>query len=707
MWVDLQIGVLGEIRVEVDGVDVTPRAPKERSLFALLAINHDRVVAVDRLIDELWTGLGPDRGRRVLQVRIGEIRRLLARVGCASLLESVTPGYRLRMASDALDADRFALLLEHGRALAAAHDTLGAATCLREALGLWRGEALADARGSASLEAEALRLTDSRLGAIEDRIAAELADGCHQRLVPELNALVHEHPWRERLWEHRVVALYRSGRQTEALRACAEIRGRLTEELGVEPGPVLRGLEADVLAQRDTLDCVATLASRRVVPDPLSLLDATDGRRADAPANAEPTPPVQYVRGADGVHIAFQVLGSGPQDIVVVPGFVSELDNWWEAWSGRLLRRLASFSRVIVFDKRGMGLSDRPPNVEVDHWVEDIRTVLDAVGSERPAVLGVSAGGAVAILFAATHPLRTGPLILYGASPCVLTDDTDPYPSTVTAERFEHFVKNLEAGWGTGTAITYFCPSVADDPEIRAQFGQYERRSASPGAASAYLRALALIDVRPALSHIRAPTLVLHAQRDIPTPIEVARWTTAHIDGARLIELDTADHLIWFSEAIDTITDEVQQFVLGARLVAASTRALTTVAAVRTRAGAMTDFPEVRAAVARFGGRNVGQADTELLLAFDGPASAVRCAAAIVCALRRAGVPASAGVHSGEGIVVNGSAVAGEVVSTAQWAAALAGTSEIVVSSNVRDLARGSSLKFDEADLHGLRRLLD
>ena len=426
---DVRVGVLGEIRLEIDGVDLTPRAPKVRALLALLAVSRARVVAVDRLIDELWPDLSPDRGRRVVQVRISEIRKLLAFAGCASLLESVAFGYRLRIESDALDADHFELLVGHGRARGAAHDTLGAATFLREALGLWRGEALADARGtSVTLETEASRLTECRLGAIEDRIAAELSDGCHQRLVPELNVLVVEHPWRERLWEHHVLALYRTGRQADALRACAEIRRRLTGELGVEPGLALRNLEADVLAHSSTLDCSPTDASRRVVSDPFG----SNAKSADSSVVAEPTPPVHYAKGADGVHIAYQVLGTGPRDIIVVPGYVSELDNWWEAWSGRLLRRLASFSRVIVFDKRGMGLSDRPPNVDVEQWVDDIKTVLDAVGSERPAVLGVSAGGAVAILFAATHPSRTGPLILYGASPRLVTDGTDTYPSTLT-----------------------------------------------------------------------------------------------------------------------------------------------------------------------------------------------------------------------------------------------------------------------------------
>ena len=551
-----------------------------------------------------------------------------------------------------------------------------------------------------TLETEALRLTDCRLGAIEDRIAAELSDGCHQRLVPELNALVVEHPWRERLWEHRVLALYRTGRQADALRACAEIRRRLAGELGVEPGFALRNLEADVLVHSSTLDCSPTDASRRVVSDPFG----SNATSTYTSVVAEPTPPVHYAKAADGVHIAYQVLGTGPRDIIVVPGYVSELDNWWEAWSGRLLRRLASFSRVIVFDKRGMGLSDRPPNVDVEQWVDDIKTVLDAVGSERPAVFGVSAGGAVAILFAATHPSRTGPLILYGASPRLLTDGTDTYPSTLTSTQFEAFVEDLEAGWGSGKAISVFCPSVAGDCEIRSHFGQYERRSASPGAASAYLRTFGRIDVRLALGHIRVPTLVLHPRRDSLAPIEVARYTAAHIDGAVLVELDTADHLIWFSEAVDKITAEVENFLLDAIAPPVANRKLTTIAAVQTGEGAVSLLTGARSIVERFRGRIVGQAETELVLAFDGPARAVRCASAVVLALDDAGVDGRAGVHSGEGVIV-GPDRDGDAVTTAKWAAGLAGSNEVLVSQAVRDLVMGSSLEFTDEGATGLFRL--
>ena len=186
------------------------------------------------------------------------------------------------------------------------------------------------------------------------------------------------------------------------------VRRVLREEVGVEPGRELRDLEAAVLSH-DARRWTGTHARRA--------LGASSPTRARRPAFRGEPPPVQYVKGSDGISLAYQVAGDGPSDLIIVPGYISELDNWWEAWAGRLVRRLASFSRLILFDKRGVGLADRPERITIQDWVEDTRTVLDAVGSERPAVLGMSGGGAVAMLFAATYPERTGPLITYGASP--------------------------------------------------------------------------------------------------------------------------------------------------------------------------------------------------------------------------------------------------------------------------------------------------
>lgn len=674
----VDVALLGELRVVVDGVDVTPRSPKGRAVVASLAVRANQVVAADRLVDELWPGLAPDQGRRVLQVRVAEIRKQFGIVvGGSSLVESVAPGYRLNLPPGALDIDRFTQLVEQA-ASCADDDALGASTLLRHALGLWRAEALADVQASTVLEIEAARLDEQRLAAIEGRISAELADGCHHRLIPELDAMVAAHPLRERFWQQRILALYRSGRQAEALRASAAIRRHLRDELGVEPGPALRALETDVLDQHPDLDWTAnTPSSRRTIADPFE----PDARFVP--------PPVRYVKTSDGVSLAYQVVGDGPLDLVIVPGYISELDNWWEAWTGRLLRRLASFARLVVFDKRGMGLSDRPAHISVDDWVEDVRTVIDAVGMRRPAVLGVSAGGAIAMLFAAMYPDRTGPLVLYAATPRALADGPD-YPGTQTRQQFETGAAQLEADWGSGRSLVRFCPSVGDDPELCAQFGQYERRSASPGAANAYIRTLVTIDVRAALPLIAAPTLVLHPAHEQMIPIAVARYTAAHIPGAKLVELDTADHLIWFSEAVDAITDNIESFLAEAVAVDAGTAFTTVVTLDRPGTKSATPPPE------QYGGRLIEDGAQHAVASFGGPVRAVRYAVAAIAELGAG----RAGVHSGA-CTTTGETVEGPAISISGRLAGAAGMGEVLVSKDARDLVGGSSISFDD----GGRRL--
>jgi hypothetical protein len=252
-----------------------------------------------------------------------------------------------------------------------------------------------------SLEAEAARLNEARLGAMEDRIDADLACGRHQEVVSELDGLVVAHPLRERLCVQWILAMYRCGREAEVLRACASIRRRLVDELGVEPGPALRAVERAGLEQRPELEwpAVRDVGRRSRLPAVPEFglvrgrIDEGDRRSAAG----EVRPRVQYARTEDGVSIAYQVVGEGPIDLIIVPGYVSHLDTWREAWSGRLVRRLASFSRLILFDKRGMGLSHRPLQIDVENWVQDTRVVLDAVGWEQAAILGVTAGGLIAI----------------------------------------------------------------------------------------------------------------------------------------------------------------------------------------------------------------------------------------------------------------------------------------------------------------------
>jgi DNA-binding SARP family transcriptional activator/pimeloyl-ACP methyl ester carboxylesterase len=717
--VKVAVRVLGPLQVVINGVDVTPPAPKERALLALLVIKHGRVVGADRLMEELWPSLAADRARRVLQVRVAAVRKLLGAADAAPLLELVSPGYRLALADHDIDEHRFFELVEQARGEAGAGDSAGAATTLREALALWRGEPLADVQACMSLEAEAARLGEARLGAMEDRIEADLACGRHRAVACELDALVVTNPLRERLWAQRILALYRCGRHAEALRACALIRDRLVDELGVEPGPALRALEVAVLEQRPELEWSPPPGGPRPDRRPAAATATSAGARFDAapvllPA-PEPIPKIRYARTHDGVNLAYQVVGDGPLDLIIVPGYVSHLDTWWEAWSGRLVRRLASFSRVILFDKRGMGLSDRPPHIDVEQWMEDTRVVLDAVGSEQATVLGVTAGGLIAILFAATYPDRTRALVLYGSFARQLYD-TDDYPIGLHPEDVDAHVRYTEARWGSGVGLRLYCPSVSDDPVAREQYGRYQRASASPGAASAYLRALAQIDVRHALPMVQAPTLVLHANRDRVISVDQARYLAERIPDATLIELNSADHLIWFSDALDVMTDEIQDFLIGALPNREIRRVLATVLFVddfdrgRRSPGrrrllqeqSPSSRPKSSQLIERFRGHAVRHGDNGILATFDGPARAIRCAYALVGDLRSAGHDARAGLHSGE-CDAAGEEISGVAVQIARGVADLADPGEVLVSQTVRDLVFGSAITFRGPHSHVLR----
>ena len=293
---EVVFSVLGPLSAVIDGIDVTPGPQKERGLLAMLVINHGRVVSADRLMDELWPDLPADRARHVLQVRVAAVRKMLNTANAGSLLELVRPGYQLAVEADDIDEQRFFTLLERARGQSNAADPAGAATSLREALDLWRGEPLADVQLCTSLEAASARLDEARLGAIEDRIDADLACGCHHAVAAELEGLVVSHPLRERLWVQRALALYRCGREAEALRSCTSFRRRLADELGVEPGPTLRALESALLEHRPDLDwppaaeasnesllSVADVAARR----------SEGGVRPSQPDRSEPSGPVR------------------------------------------------------------------------------------------------------------------------------------------------------------------------------------------------------------------------------------------------------------------------------------------------------------------------------------------------------------------------------------------------------------------------------
>ena len=428
-------------------------------------------------------------------------------------------------------------------------------------------------------------------------------------------------------------------------------------------------------------------------------------------------PETRYARSGD-VNIAYQVVGEGPLDLVFVMGWVSHLDYFWEEPSfARFLLRLASFSRLILFDKRGTGLSDRVSLNELptlEQRMDDVRAVMDAVGSERAALMGVSEGGPLCALFAATYPERTAALVMLGAyARRVWAPD---YAFGATREHYDAFLEDVGSNWGGPVGLEARAPSLVDDERFRDWWATYLRMSASPGAAFALTKMNAEVDVRHVLPTISAPTLVVHRTGDRSLPVEGARFMAEKIPGARLCELPGDDHLPFVGDQ-DEILDEVEEFLTGVRRGPEPDRVLATVlftdvVGSTERAAELGDqrwqlllaqhHALVRHELDRWRGREIDTSGDGFLATFDGPARAIRCACAIRDSVRGLGLEIRAGLHTGE-IQLVGDDVAGIAVHLGARVAALAGGSEVLVSSTVKDLVAGSGIEFEERGEHELK----
>jgi pimeloyl-ACP methyl ester carboxylesterase len=426
-------------------------------------------------------------------------------------------------------------------------------------------------------------------------------------------------------------------------------------------------------------------------------------------------PETKYARSGD-VHIAYQVVGDGPIDLVYVPGWTSHVEYQWELpATARAFHRMSSFSRLILFDKRGTGLSDRVPEVNLptlEQRMDDVRAVMDAVGSERAALFGASEGGPMCMLFAATYPERTAALILYGSFP-VRTWSPD-YPWAMTAEQQATFEEMVRADWGKGADSAIRIPSA--DERFAQQFATLCRLSASPGAALALLRMNFEIDVRAILSTLRVPTLILHRAHDMRVDVRNSHYLARHIAGAKYVELPGVDHYMWLG-GDDPVTDEIEEFLTGQRNTVEVDRVLATVlftdiVGSTERLAELGDRrwrellddhnAAVRRELTRFRGREVHTTGDGFLATFDGPARAARCAVAITQAARPLGVEVRAGVHTGE-IELMGDDVGGIAVHTGARVAAEAGPGEVLVSSTVKDLVAGSGIAFEDRGVRVLK----
>ena len=428
-------------------------------------------------------------------------------------------------------------------------------------------------------------------------------------------------------------------------------------------------------------------------------------------------PETRYVKSGD-VHIAYQVLGDGPLDMVFVPGFVSNIEAVWTSPPrARFLQGLASFCRLILFDKRGTGMSDRTSQIfTLEQRMEDVHAVMDAAGSQRAALFGFSEGGPMSVLFAASYPQRTTALVFYGSY--AKRSWAPDYPHGWTAEQWQALLSRFERGWGTpeGFALDLWAPSVAQDEQAAKATAAYLRAAASPGAAIAVMTMNREIDVRDVLPSIQAPTLILHRVGERVIHVENARYMARRIPGAKLVELPGIDHMPWVGD-FEPIVQETAQFLTGARHAAESERVLATVQFTdivqsTERAAALGDrkwrellesFQAlVRESLAQWRGREIDTAGDGFLAAFDGPARAIRCAAAIRERARGHGIEIRAGVHTGECEVI-GEKLGGIAVHIGARVAGKAEPGEIVVSQTVKDLVAGSGLSFAERGAHTLK----
>jgi class 3 adenylate cyclase len=426
-------------------------------------------------------------------------------------------------------------------------------------------------------------------------------------------------------------------------------------------------------------------------------------------------PETRYAKSGD-LNIAYQVVGEGPFDLVYVPGWISNIELMWEEPAhAHLLRRLASFSRLILFDKRGTGMSDavsvdRLPTLE--QRMDDVRVVMDAAGSDQAAVFGSSEGGLMSVLFAATYPERTRALVAHAIyAKRIWSAD---YPWAPTPEERAAEIASLEREWAGEMDISNLAPSA--DEAFKRRAVAYLRRSASPGAAVALMRMNTQIDVRDVLPTIRVPTLVLHRVDDRDVNVEEARWIATQIPGAKYVELPGDEHIIWAGQ-VDGLIDEVEDFLTGTRPVHGGDRVLATVlftdiVGSTERAADLGDrrwsqvleqhHAIVRKELERFRGREVDTAGDGFLATFDGPARAIRCAYAVRDAVRSLRLEIRAGLHTGECEVV-GDDVRGIAVHTGARVAGAAAPGEVLVSSTVRDLVAGSGVAFEERGEHELK----
>jgi DNA-binding SARP family transcriptional activator/pimeloyl-ACP methyl ester carboxylesterase len=645
-----QLSLLGGFVIAGGGTPGATFTRKARAMLAYLALQPGHPQSREKLAALLWGGNGEAQARTSLRQALAAIRRALP---------IVTEGDAI-----GLDLDGIELDVARFEALAAGAEP----DALEQAMALYRGDLLDGFSVKEEpfedwLRVERERLRALAVGALEKLIAHGAAHDDPANAVKAAIRLLSLEPLREDMHRALMQAYAAQGRFNLALKQYEICRAALAQELGLQPDPETRALYDSLRGRRTASTSAAEsvfLLSRHV---PV--------RR----------PRTHYVKSA-GCNIAYQVTGDGPIDLIYVPGWVSNLDYAWaNPRFAHVLDRLGAFARLIRFDKRGTGLSDRGhAYATLEQRMQDVRAVLDATGSARPVVFGSSEGGNMCMLFAASYPERTAALVLNGAYARGLW--AEDYRWARTRDEVEEELAAVERNWGEPADLKNAAPSLLNDPLEREWFAANARNSASPADAIAAWRWSTEIDMRDILPSIRVPTLILQRNRDRWVKVEEGRYLAEHIAGARYIELDGDDHVIWGQDP-DTLVDCIRDYVATLRPVEASEHVLMTVLAIAA--------PEPTDDVQRAEGILTGRNGDTWLAVFRGPTQAIQCAKAIRA---KAGSAFRAAVHIGE-CERRGDAFGGPILDATARLIEHAGRGEIVVSRTVRDILTGAGLALE------------
>jgi len=663
------------------GAAVPSFSRKARAMVAYLALQSGHSQSREKLATLLWGINSETQARMSLRQAVSAVRKAMQASGGRFL----TDGDNIALHLDGLDFDvvRFETLV----ASKAPED-------IERALVVYRGDLL-DGFGLKEelfedwLRVERERLRAMAVAALDKLVAHYSATNDPASCVRAATRLLAMEPLREDAHRALMRAYAAQGRINLALKQFEHCRDTLQRELKLQPEPETRHLHEE-------------LRTRRMTPQAASPPAPTRPGERRAFGGEPMRPPTHYVKSA-GINIAYQVTGDGPIDMIYVPGWVSNLDL---AWAGprlsHVLQRLGSFCRLIRMDKRGTGLSDRNVGLPtLEERMEDVRAVLDAVGSKRTVLFASSEGGPMCMLFAATYPERTAALVLNGAY--ARGRWSNDYPWARTAEQVEEDLTVVEREWGEPADMSNAAPSLMNDTVEREWFAANLRNSASPADAIALWRWGTEIDVRNILPAIHVPALIMQTTGDRWARREEGHYLATHIEGARYIEFAGRDHVIW-GENSDRIVDEIQAFLTGALPAAPVERLLVSVLSLEIdSAPSPVDLierhaEEIRGELLAADGRQIRRSTSGFLAIFQRPTRAIQCAIAIRHRLRQSGLEIRAAVHTGE-CEQRGSDFTGLAIELSSRLLDSAPPGEIIASRTVRDLVVGSGLTFEE---HGV-----